>query len=154
MEKPSPIKLPDALEQEAREEEHRMRNERIQQMREEGTLHLHLIDFLKEFEKKVNDFNYYTMMFLPYDTISRTVKGIIRDRLRILQDFYHGFNGVNPHALIIEVAEIGMPGSADIRAVYLRLSAALTSLNEHVANISEKRVVYHVQPASKEFDWT
>ena len=88
MEKITPIRLPYDLEKEAEEAHLRTIQERIATDRKNNTLVSSVIVFLQKFEVKIIEFNLYTQMFIPYPTISQTIKDIIRNKLRTLNEFY------------------------------------------------------------------
>ena len=88
MEKITPIRLPYDLEKEAEESHLRTIQERIATDRKNNTLVSSVIVFLQKFEVKIIEFNLYTQMFIPYPTISQTIKDIIRNKLRTLNEFY------------------------------------------------------------------
>lgn len=154
MEKLTPIKLPDALEQEAYEEKERATQEQIAQYRKNNTLSFHLIAFLRDFDNRLGDFNHYMQMYTPYHTISRTIKGIIRNRLREIQEYYHSFSGANPYALICELEAKEDTEAVELSIMHKKLCDSLNKLNNNIACISQKHVIYVKQPQDREFDWT
>lgn len=155
MEKPNPIKLPEEIEKEMAEKKQCELKEKIEKYRADGTLFINLMDFLAEFEKRVNTFNYYLQSYVPYPTISQTVKNIIRDKLRTVNEFYTSFTGSNPHPIIAEFDEKNDRNSAALRIVYARISISLEQLNKHIQSISEKKVIfYKSEPKHFTFEWT
>jgi hypothetical protein len=155
MEKPDPIKLPEDLEKEALIAKEREIKERIEKYRIEGTLFTHLIDFLEDFEKRITTFNHYLQVYIPYPTISRTVKNIVRDKLRTVNEFYNSFNGSNPYPIISEFDKKNDQQSVKLRLLYHRISGLIEQLNKYIQSVSEKSVVsYKSEPTYFTFDWT
>lgn len=154
MKKPDPIRLPEDLEKEEWEAKNRALKDRINKEREEHTLIFYLMDFLKEFEEMTKVFNRYLQLYTPYPTISRTIKNIIRNKLRDLNEFHVSFSGSNPYDLVIEFDKKNDKDSIKLRILYNRISSVLIELNKNIASISEKEVISTVHTQKdKEFDW-
>jgi len=154
MEKPAPIRLPEDIEKEELAAKEREIQDRLAQQRADNTLLVNLIKFLKEFEEKIIAFNIYILAYLPYPSISKTVKDIVRNKLRKINEFYHSFSGSNPHSIICELEEKNTTDSNELRTLHMRLSNVLGQLNDNVACISNKHVImYHVNTSYKEFEW-
>jgi len=153
MEKPTPIKLPYEIEREA--EITRLRNieERIAQDRKNGTLVRSVITFLQQFEVKIIEFNLYVDMHIPYSTISRTIKDIIRNKLRILNEFYFSYTGSNPYPLITECMNKNSADVDELQKLYQKISDLLTKLNNNMICISNKQIIF-VRERIQEYDWT
>ena len=153
MEKPTPIKLPYEIEREA--EITRLRNieERIAQDRKNGTLVRSVITFFQQFEVKIIEFNLYVDMHIPYSTISRTIKDIIRNKLRILNEFYFSYTGSNPYPLITECMNKNSADVDELQKIYQKISDLLTKLNNNMICISNKQIIF-VRERIQEYDWT
>lgn len=154
MEKPNPIRLPYELEKEELEAKERAIKERIDKERADNTLFFHLIDFLKEFEEKTKVFNQYLQLYTPYPTISRTIKNVVRNKLRDLNEFYNSFSGSNPYSIIHEFDKKNDNHSIQLRLVYGRISTILNELNKNIACISDKQIIMNITEKHREFDWT
>ena len=156
MAKPEPIRLPIDLEREAEEERLLAIQRRIEVDRENGTLTASLIVFLRQFEEKVSQFIHYTNLHTPYPTVSQTIKDIIRDKLRVLNEFYYRFSGSNPNTIIAECLNQSSGDSRELKVLYNRLASLLKTLNENSVNIANKDVIFIRQPSQKEktYTWT
>ena len=156
MENLVPIKLPDVLEKEAEEARLQALQERIIKQREENTLFSEFMIFLKEFEQRINTFNLYIQQYTPYSTISKVIKDTIRNKLRELNEFYFSFTGSNPHPLICEFENKNDSKAEELHQLHKKLSDILGILNDNVACISGKQLIYARQ--TKEiyhtYDWT
>lgn len=155
MAKPTPIKLPCDLEREAEEERLQAIQERITKDRENDTLIQSLIAFLRTFEVKIIEFNQYINLYTPYPTISQTIKNIIRNKLRILNEFYFSYSGSNPHHIICECFKKDNADVKELQELYIRMGDILHRLNNNVLNISNKEVLFISKRPRKEesYDW-
>jgi len=160
MEKPSPIRLPDDLEKEEEEMRRRTIQARIENDRKNGTLVHNVIEFLKSFEVKVIEFNQYLQLYMPYPTISQTIKDIIRNKLRKLNEFYYSYTGSNPHSLLCECMAVRSVEAQELHVLYTRLTELLNILNNNTLAISNKQIIFIAKRKSKEnsdsneYDWT
>jgi hypothetical protein len=160
MEKPSPIKLPHELEKEAEEQRLHAIQQRIAHDRENGTLVSNVIEFLRMFELKIAEFNHYMQLYTPYPTISQTIKDGVRNKLRMLNDFYFSYTGSNPHLLICECLAHDDASALELRNLYNRLGDLLNKLNNNVLSISNKQILFIAKRRTKEtyewneYDWT
>jgi hypothetical protein len=154
MEKPNPIRLPYEMEKEAEMERLRKLQEQIENHRKNGTLVSSIIQFLKDFEAKVKEFNQYLLLFTPYPTISKPVKDSIRNRLRIVNEFYCTYSGSNPHNIVTECLEKNNTEAEELNIIYKRLGDLLTRLNNHILCISNKQVIFIPERKhKKEYNW-
>ena len=160
MEKITPIRLPYDLEKEAEESHLRTIQERIATDRKNNTLVSSVIVFLQKFEVKIIEFNLYTQMFIPYPTISQTIKDIIRNKLRTLNEFYFSYTGSNPHPIISECLKKDNTDVIELQVLYKRLGDLLNKLNNNTLCISNKQIIFAAQRKSKdeynwnEYEWT
>ena len=160
MEQPCPIRLPSELEKEAEEQWLREIEERITHDRKNGTLVSSVLQFLRTFEVKVGECNYYMQMFTPYPTISQTTKDNVRNKLRTLNEFYFSYTGSNPHSLICECIAYGTADALELEILYKRLNDVITRLNNNVSCIYNKQILFVLRRKTKdehewnEYDWT
>lgn len=152
---PSPIRLPYELEKEAEEARLQAIQERIANDRKNGTLVSSIIEFLKVFEIKIVEFNHYMQLYTPYPTISQMTKDTIRTKLRTLNDFYFSYSGSNPHPLISECMAKNTSDAEELHTLYKRLEKLITMLNNNVACISNKQILFIAKRKPKEetYDW-
>jgi hypothetical protein len=156
MDQLTPIKLPHDLEIEEEEARIRAIEERIQNDRENNTLVSNLLAFLLRFETKVIEYNQYIQLYTPYSTISQTIKDILRNKLRTLNEFYFSYTGSNPHPLIVECMEKDDADVPELKNVYNRLSILLSRLNNNTQCVANKQVIFvaRQKPKEEEYDWT
>lgn len=160
MEQPCPIRLPSELEKEAEEQWLHEIEERIIHDRKNGTLVSSVLQFLRTFEVKVGECNHYMQMYTPYPTISQITKDTVRNKLRILNEFYFSYTGSNPHALICECIAYGTADALELEVLYKRLNDVITRLNNNVSCISNKQILFVLRRKTKdehewnEYDWT
>ena len=156
MDKLTPIKLPHELEIEEEEARICAIHVRIQNDRENNTLVSNVLAFLRIFEAKVIEYNQYVQLHTPYPTISQTIKDILRNKLRVLNDFYFSYTYSNPHPLISECLlkkdDVNVP---ELKIVYDRIANLLTILNNNTLCISNKQVIFVARrkPKESEYDW-
>jgi hypothetical protein len=155
MEKLHPIRLPDELEKEAEDSRLRMIEERIANARKGGILLISIIEFLQKFEVKISEFNHYMQLYTPYPTISQMTKDTIRNKLRILNEFYFSYSGSNPHPLISECMAYDTSDAAILRMLYKRLEDLIVTLNNNVSCTSNKQILFIAKRKPKEetYDW-
>jgi len=157
---PNPIRLPSELEKEAEETRLHVIEERITNHRKNGTLVSSVLEFLRMFEVKVGECNYYMQMFTPYPTISQTTKDNVRNKLRTLNDFYLSYTGSNPHPVICECIAYDTADALEVEVLYKRLNDVITRLNKNVSCIYNKQILFIVKRRPKEdcvwneYDWT
>jgi hypothetical protein len=160
MEQPTPIRLPYELEKEAEEARLRALQEQIETRRTNGTLVSSVMEFLQMFEVKLTECNQYMQLFIPYPTISQMTKDNVRNKLRTLNDFYFSYTGSNPHLLICECMDQDTTEALQLHVLYKRLSDVTTRLNNNVACISNKQILFIAKRKPKddsiwnEYDWT
>ena len=160
MEQPGPIRLPSELEKEAEESRIRAIEERITNHRKNGTLVSSILEFLRTFEVKVGECNYYMQMYTPYPTISQMTKDTVRNKLRTLNEFYFSYTGSNPHLLICECMAQDTADALELEVLYKRLNDVITRLNNNVSCIYNKQILFVLRRKTKEdcvwneYDWT
>ena len=99
-------------------------------------------------------------MFIPYPTISQTIKDIIRNKLRTLNEFYFSYTGSNPHPIISECLKKDNTDVIELQVLYKRLGDLLNKLNNNTLCISNKQIIFAAQRKSKdeynwnEYEWT
>jgi hypothetical protein len=157
---PNPIRLPSELEKEAEEKWLCEIEERITHDRKNGTLVSSVLEFLRTFEVKVGECNYYMQMFTPYPTISQITKDNVRNKLRTLNDFYLSYTGSNPHPVICECIAYHTADALEVEVLYKRLNDVITRLNNNVSCIYNKQILFVLRRKTKddhewnEYDWT
>ena len=160
MEQPGPIRLPSELEKEAEEKWQRGIEERLAHDRKNGTLVSSVLEFLRTFEVKVGECNYYMQLYTPYPTISQITKDTVRNKLRTLNDFYLSYTGSNPHPVICECIAYDTADALEIEVLYRRLNDGITKLNNNVSCISNKQILFVLRRKTRddslwnEYDWT
>jgi hypothetical protein len=152
---PTPIRLPDELEKEEEERHLRMIEERIANARKNGILLTSIVEFLQKFEVKISEFNHYIQLYTPYPTISQMTKDTIRNKLRILNEFYFSYSGSNPHPLISECMAYDTSDAAILRMLYKRLEDLIVILNNNVSCTSNKQILFIAKrkPREETYDW-
>jgi hypothetical protein len=157
---PNPIRLPHELEKEAENSRLQAIQERIIHDRENGTLLSSIVAFLQTFEIKIVEFNHYIQLYTPYPTISQITKDTIRNKLRILNEFYCSYSGSNPHPLISECMEYNTSDAEILRMLYKRLEDLIVILNNNVSCTSNKQILFIAKRKPREdclwneYDWT
>ena len=152
---PNPIRLPDELEKEEEDLQRRMIEERIINDRQNGTLLSSVLAFLHTFEVKVEECNRNMQLYTPYPTISQITKDNIRNKLRLLNEFYFSYTGSNPHPLISECIAQDSTDALKIKVLYNRLNDLLTILNNNLSCIYSKQILFIAKRKPKEtYDWT
>ena len=98
-------------------------------------------------------------LFIPYPTISQMTKDNVRNKLRTLNDFYFSYSGSNPHPLICECLVEDTMEALQLDVLYKRLSDVTTRLNNNVACISNKQILFIAKRKTREdsiwneYDW-
>lgn len=157
---PNPIRLPSELEKEAEETRLHAIEERITNHRKNGTLVSSVLEFLRTFEVKVGECNYYMQMYTPYPTISQMTKDNVRNKLRTLNEFYFSYTGSNPHPVICECIAYDTADALEVEVLYKRLNDVITRLNNNVSCIYNKQILFVLRRKTRddcvwnEYDWT
>jgi hypothetical protein len=141
------IILPCELEEKEREEKEKRREKRREEI-----IGTRILDFLKQFQIKIVEFNIFIELYTPYPTISQNYKNGIRDKLRDLKSFYYDFNETNLYFTISQFESQHDPISKEICTLHHAISALLEKMNEHIRVISEKKVIFP-HSYSPTYDW-